>query len=145
MPKETTKENEIIYRDEVYKIIGAAMEVHSELGPGFLESVYEEALARECTIRNIPFETQVKVSVEYKGEPLDKDFRADFLFYDKILAELKSIPGLTKTDEAQIINYLKATKLKLGLLINFGSYPKLEWKRFIFSGDELRNTRQRKN
>jgi len=121
------------------------MEVHSELGPGFLESVYEEALARECKIRNIPFETQVNVSVEYKGDPLDKDFRADFLLYDKILAELKSIPRLTNTDEAQIINYLKATKLKLGLLINFDSYPKLAWKRFIFSGNEVRNTRQRKN
>lgn len=138
MPKRTTTEDRIIYKDEVYKIIGAAMEVHSELGPGFLESVYEEALDRECKIRKIPFETQVDVSVEYKGEPLGKKFRSDFLFYDKIIGELKSIPGLTKTDEAQIINYLKATKFKLGLLINFGSYPKLEWKRFIFSGDKIR-------
>ena len=82
MPRETTNKDEILYRDEVYKIIGAAMEVHSELGPGFLESIYEEALARECKMRNIPFENQVNVPVEYKGEPLDKDFRADFLEID---------------------------------------------------------------
>ncbi len=124
---------DLLYKEEVYKIIGAAMEVHTELGPGFLESVYEEALTLEAEKRNIPYRTQVKILVKYKGQQLNKEFIADFIGYDKVLVELKCIPKLTRREEAQMINYLKATNLEVGLLINFGSYPKLEWKRFVYS------------
>jgi len=121
----------LLYKDEVYNIIGAAIEVHKELGPGFLESVYEEAFCIESDDRDIPYENQVKLPVYYKNRKLSKEFIADYIGYEKIIIELKGIPKLTKVEEAQIINYLKATKLQLGLLINFGSHQKLEWKRFI--------------
>jgi len=109
------------------------MEVHTELGPGFLESVYEEAFTMEAGRRKIPYRTQVKIPVKYKGQQLNKEFIADFIGYERVLVELKCIPKLTKRESAQIINYLKATSLLVGLLINFGSYPKLEWNRFVYS------------
>jgi GxxExxY protein len=124
---------ELLYQDEVYKIIGAAIEVHKELGSGFLESVYEEAMVYESKKKEIPFETQVKIPIFYKGHKLKKEFIADYIGFKKIIAEFKCIPCLTKVEEAQIINYLKATKLKVGLLINFGSKEKLEWKRYILT------------
>ena len=124
-------ERDLLYKDEVYKIIGAAIEVHKELGPGFLESVYEEAMVIESKKREIPYKTQVKIPIYYKGQKLEKEFIADYIGYGKIIVELKCIPKLTKVDEAQIINYLKATQMKVGLLINFGSHGKLEWQRFI--------------
>ncbi len=124
-------DTDLLYKDEVYQIIGAAIEVHKELGPGFLESVYEEALVYESMQRHIPHDTQVKLLIYYKGQKLKKEFIADYIGFEKILVELKCIPKLTKLEEAQIINYLKATGLKVGLLINFGSQGKLEWKRFI--------------
>jgi GxxExxY protein len=124
-------ERELLYKEEVYKIIGAAIEVHKELGPGFLESVYEEAMIIESELQQIPCKTQVRLPVYYKGRKLKKEFVADYLGYDKIVVEFKCIPKLTSTEEAQIINYLKATGMELGLLINFGSHGRLEWKRFI--------------
>lgn len=124
---------ELLYEKEVYKIIGAAMEVHKELGPGFLESVYEEAMGRESSKRQIPHAAQVKISVLYKGEKLSKEFIADYIGFGKIIVEFKCIPKLTKVEEAQIINYLKATGKEVGLLINFGSRGKLEWKRYILT------------
>ncbi len=124
-------EKELLYEEEVYTIIGVAIEVHKELGPGFLESVYEEAMVLESNKQQIPHETQVKIPVFYKGQKLEKEFIADYIAFGKIIAEFKCIPALTKVEEAQIINYLKATKMKVGLLINFGSQGKLEWKRYI--------------
>jgi GxxExxY protein len=115
-------EGDLLYKEEVYKIIGAAIEVHKELGPGFLEVVYEEALVIESEIRQIPYQTQVRLPVHYKGRKLKKEFIADYLGYDKMIVEFKRIPKLTGTEEAQIINYLKATGMGLGLLINFGSH-----------------------
>jgi len=126
-------EQELLYKEEVYQIIGAAIEVHKELGHGFLESVYEECLCIESDDRNIPYETQVNLSIRYKGKKIKKEFIADYIGFGKIIVELKCIPKLTRVEEAQIINYLKATGLKVGLLINFGSREKLEWKRYIFS------------
>ena len=123
--------DELIYKEETYAIIGAAIDVHRELGNGFLESVYEEALQIEMESRNIPFQTQVRLPITYKGKPLQKEFIADCIAYGKIILELKGIPYLTSVEEAQIINYLKAANLQLGLLINFGSSGKLEWKRFV--------------
>ncbi|MEA3475659.1 MAG: GxxExxY protein [Candidatus Cloacimonadota bacterium] len=122
---------DLLYAKEVYRIIGAAIEIHKELGPGFLESVYEEAMVIESSKRQIPYETQVKISVYYKNQKLKKEFIADYIGYDKIIVEFKCIPKLTKVEEAQIINYLKATGIKVGILINFGSHGKLEWKRYI--------------
>jgi len=115
-----------------YKIIGAAMEVHKELGCGFLEAVYQEALAREFDSQNIPYQAQSSVSIFYKGNPLDKVYQPDFICFDEIILEIKAICQITGIEEAQIINYLKATKLNVGLLINFGARS-LEHKRFVFS------------
>jgi GxxExxY protein len=122
---------ELIFKDEVFAIVGAAIEVHRELGPGFLEAVYQEAMERELSLREIPFEIQKPLQILYKDKPLKKEYITDLICYGKIIVELKSINRLTGVDEAQIINYLKATKKKVGVLINFGSFPRLEWKRFV--------------
>ena len=126
-------EQELLYKREVYQIVGAAIEVHKELGPGFFESVYEECLIIESKKKNIPHKTQVKLPVQYKGQKINKEFIADYIGYEKIIVELKCISNITKAAEAQIINYLKATGLKVGLLINFGSKGRLEWGRYIYS------------
>ena len=120
-------------RDEqTYKIIGAAMEVHKELGSGFLEAVYQEALTREFEIQKIPFKSQASVEISYKGAPLTKTYQPDFICYDEVIVEIKAISNLSGVEEAQIINYLKASCLQRGLLFNFGS-KSLEHKRFINS------------
>ena len=125
------KASELLFKDEVYKIVGAAIEVHKELGNGFLESVYEEAMKIVSSERDIPFETQIKIPVYFKGNKLEKEFIADYIGFDKIIVEFKCIPKLTQIEVAQIINYLKATGLKVGILINFSSKGKLEWRRYI--------------
>ena len=112
------------------------MEVHKELGCGFLEAVYQEALDREFTSQNVPFKPQPVVQIVYKGKPLDKTYQPDFVCFDEIIVEIKAISNLTGIEEAQIINYLKATgqstRLTVGLLINFGA-KSLEYKRFVFT------------
>ena len=110
-------------------IIGAAMEVHKILGVGFLESVYEEALAIEFDLRAIPFERQKLIDVAYKDK-IAKQFVCDFVVYGKIIVELKAIKGISDIEQAQVLNYLKASGLSLGLLLNFGS-SSLEVKRLI--------------
>jgi GxxExxY protein len=115
-----------------YKIIGAAIEVHKELGCGFLEAVYQEALAREFKIQGIPNKAQPIVDIKYKGEALDKKYQPDYICYEEVIVEIKALNELSGIDEAQLINYLKATGLKVGLLINFGS-KSLEHKRFVYS------------
>lgn len=117
---------------QTYAIIGAAMEVHRQLGPGFLEAVYQEALAIEFTLRNIPFIAQVELPVHYKGQRLKCFYKADFICYAAVIVELKALQALTGVDEAQALNYLKATDHERGLLFNFGS-PSLQTKRLIFS------------
>jgi GxxExxY protein len=123
---------ELILKDEVYAIVGAAMEVHSVLGSGFLEPVYQEAMEIESGARNLPFVSQKLLQIRYKARILKKEYLADLIFFDQIVVELKALDHLTGREEAQLLNYLKATGIKVGVLINFGSRPKLEWKRFVF-------------
>ena len=117
--------------ERTYKIIGAAIEVHKELGCGFLEAVYQEALGREFASQGVPFKSQPVVQIFYKGNPLNKTYQPDFICYGEITVEIKAVSSLTGLEEAQLINYLKATKLKVGLLINFGN-KSLEHKRLVY-------------
>jgi len=118
------------FEQETYKIIGACMHVHRLLGPGFLESVYQEALEKEFIIQGIPFVRHQKLELTYNGEKMKKYFVADFVCFSKILLELKSSSFIHKDNFDQLINYLKATKLEIGLLVNFGA-PSLQYKRCI--------------
>ena len=122
---------ELILKEEVYAVAGAAMEVYYVLGVGFLEPVYQEALAIEFSRRGIPFIREKKLNIFYKDVQMTKTYRADFVCYDQIIIELKSQFQLTNLEEAQMINYLKITNMHVGVLINFGSRPRLEWKRYV--------------
>ena len=119
---------------QTYKIIGAAMEVHREMRCGFLEAVYQEALAMEFAKQEIPFQSEANLLLGYKEAQLKTTYRADFICFDhpKILVEIKALDKISGREEAQILNYLKATKIEIGLLINFGA-KSLEYKRFIKS------------
>ena len=121
---------ELIYKEEVYRIIGAAMEVHKELGCGFLEAVYQEALELEFQFCKISYDREAKLNIYYKEILLNKYYEADFICFDKIIVELKALSGLTSEHESQLLNYLKATNFKVGLLINFGKQS-LEYKRMV--------------
>jgi GxxExxY protein len=123
---------EILYKEESYKIIGACMAVHKVLGSGFLESVYQEALEKQFQNKNIPAEREKLINIFFNGEKLDKYFKADFLCYNKIVVELKAIPFLHPNNFAQLKNYLKATNIQLGLLVNFGE-KSLTYKRILMT------------
>ena len=114
------EQTDLIYRHETYQIIGAAMKVHRELGPGFTEKVYQEALAIEMKDQNIPFEREVTRHGSYKGTTLEGTFVPDFICYDKIIVELKATKELTDVHRSQAINYAKVAGYKLSLLLNFG-------------------------
>ena len=120
---------------QTYAIIGAAMEVHRQLGHGFLEAVYQEALALELTARQIPFQREVPLDVQYKGTILNCCYKADFICYGEVIVELKALAHLTTIEHAQVINYLKATGLMRALLINFGA-SSLDYKRLVFGYKE---------
>ncbi len=122
---------ELRFKDEVFAIVGAAIEVHRALGPGFLEGVYAEALALELAQAKIPFEREVSLQILYKGEPLKKSYRADFVAFGVVLVEIRASSGLGEADRAQLLNYLKATGSPVGVLLNFGRHPKLDWLRMV--------------
>ena len=122
---------ELLLKDEVYAVVGTAMEVYNELGPGFLEAVYHEAMEIEAELRDIPFESHAKLEITYKGRRLKKHYEADLITHRQLLVEFKALDRLSSREEAQLLNYLKATGHRVGLLINFGHPSKLEWKRFV--------------
>ena len=119
----------ILFKDEVYQIVGAAMVVLNTLGHGFLEKPYEKALVRELGIRNIPYKQQARFDVVYKDAVVG-EYIPDLVVHDKIIVEMKTIEFITEKNRSQILNYLKATGLKVGLVLNFGN-AKLEWERFV--------------
>lgn len=131
---------ELILQKETYAVIGAAMEVHNALGCGFLEAVYQEAMEIELLGRGIPFTAQKELPIFYKGHTLDKVYVADLIVYGKVLVEIKALSQLTSREEAQVMNYLKATSLQVGILLNFGT-EKLVWDRKILTPDALSNPR----
>ena len=122
---------DIVYRDESYAIMGACFEVYKEKGCGFLEPVYQECLAMELGLREIPFQAEPPLTLSYKGRPLEHIYKPDFACYDKIIVEIKAVSSVNDEHRAQVHNYLKATGMKLGLLVNFGHYPKLEYERIV--------------
>ena len=122
--------NDLLFAEEIYNITGAAMDVQNELGTGFLEPVYQEALAIEMNARGIPFEREKELMIEYKGIILDKKYYADFVCYDDIIVELKAVDAIKNEHVAQVLNYLHASQKKLGYIINFGVKP-LQRKRVV--------------
>ena len=122
--------DKIVFKEESFKIIGACIEVHKTLGCGFLEPVYQEALEIEFKNQSIPFEREKELKIYFKGIELRKRYNADFVFYEKIIVEVKALSQLVSDHEAQLLNYLKATGCKLGLLVNFGE-KSLRYKRLV--------------
>lgn len=121
---------ELLFKDEVFAIQGAIFEVSREMGIGFLEAVYQECLAREFARQSIPHLSHPNLNLVYKGEPLTQIYVPDFICFDKIIVELKVAQAITEVHRAQVLNYLKATKLRLGLIVNFGAHPKAQIERF---------------
>ena len=123
-------DNRFPFKEKTYSIIGAAMEVHNQLGHGFLEEIYQEALEVELTERGINFDREVPLTINYKKKPLQKKYFADFICFGEIIIELKALSDLCSDHESQVLNYLKTTNTKLGLLVNFGK-SRLQYKRII--------------
>jgi GxxExxY protein len=122
---------ELICKDEAYAIIGACFEVDNELGCGFLEAVYQECLDIELTLRGILFRPQAELGLVYKGRPLKQHYQPDFICFERIILEIKAVSDLDDGHRAQVHDYLKATGYRLGLLVNFGQYPKLQYQRIV--------------
>jgi GxxExxY protein len=122
---------DVIYKEESYRIIGACFEVYNEKGCGFVEPVYQECLRIELEIQRIPFASQVELNLFYKDRPLIQKYKPDFICFGAIIVELKAVSDLIDEHRAQVHNYLKATGYKLGLLVNFGNYPKLHYERIV--------------
>jgi len=123
--------SKLLYEEETYKIRGAVFEVYKEMGPGFLEAVYQECLERELRLQEMPYESQKELCLYYKGEQLEQTYKPDFYCFDEIIVEIKAIKKFLPTDEAQLLNYLHGTNKKLGLLVNFGASETVEIKRFV--------------
>ena len=124
-------QNKIVYLEESYKIMGACFNIYKEMGLGFPEAVYQECLEIEFEYQKLPFIAQKTLKLSYRAKILKKTFVPDFICYDKIIVEIKAVSKLTNGDKAQVFNYLKASKFKLGILVNFGHFPKLEYERIV--------------
>jgi GxxExxY protein len=122
---------EIVFREESYRIVGACFEVYRDKGNGFLEAVYQECLAIEFAEQGIPFVEKPRLQLDYKGHPLRQGYEPDFLCLGTVIVEIKAVKLLADEHRAQTINYLKATGIQLGLLVNFGHHPKVEYERFV--------------
>ena len=138
---------EILYKDEAYKIVGCCMQVHGILGAGFLEEVYQEALEKELIAAGIPYEREAKLTIMYRGQPLEKKYVADFVCFGKIIVELKAVAALSDAHCAQVTNYLKATGFQLGLLVNFGNPQQLQYVRRVNTTHQgmIQNTNERES
>ena len=121
----------IVGKEESYRTIGACFEVFKEKGAGFLEAVYQECLAMEFTSSTIPYKEKIDLKLHYKGQALKQFYQPDFFCFDRIIVEIKVVKQLKDEHRAQVINYVKSTGVKLGLLVNFGHHPGLEYERFV--------------
>ncbi|MDM8005848.1 MAG: GxxExxY protein [Phycisphaerae bacterium] len=124
-------ESDYPLKDETYRLIGACFEVYNEKGCGFTEPIYQECLEIELRMQRIPFDAQKELSLTYKGQPLTKSLVPDFFCFDQVIMEIKAVSTLTDEHRAQVLNYLSAANLEVGLLVNFGHFPKLEYERVI--------------
>lgn len=124
-----SEESELIFKEECYTIIGSCMRVHSDKGNGFHEPIYQECLEIDFEIEGVPFQPQAALKMEYRGRELQQRFVPDFFVFDQVVLEIKAVKCLTDEHRTQVLNYLAATGYPLGLLVNFGSYGRLEWER----------------
>ncbi len=124
-------DKEVLFKEETYKILGSCFEVYREKGCGFVESVYQECMEIEFRLQGIPYIAKKSLSLEYKGTPLRSTYEPDFICHNQIIVELKAVTNIADEHRAQVQNYLKATGLRLGLLINFGHFPKVEVERIV--------------
>ena len=122
---------DIPLKDEVYQIMGAAFEVYNEKGHGFVEPVYQECMEIELRTRSIPFESQKELTLFYHGQRLQQTYIPDLVCFDQILVELKAVKDFADEHRAQLLNYLKASRMKVGLLVNFGQHTGVQWERFV--------------
>lgn len=129
---------ELVYREECYKIVGACFEVYNDKGCGFLESVYQECMEIEFDYQQLPFVPRQTLRLFHRGNELKRKFVPDFICYENIIVELKAVGQMTDEHRAQVLNYLHATGFRLGLLVNFGSYPKLDWERLVYTDKRFR-------
>jgi GxxExxY protein len=136
---------DLIYEQDTYRILGACFDVYNEKGCGFLEAVYQECLEIELGLRGIPFVAQQPIQISYKRQPLQQLFKGGLVCYGRILVELKAVSTLVDEHRAQVLNYLNATSLPLGLLLNFGHYPKLEYERIVLTQRRPRRTQETRN
>ena len=129
--------NEFLYKDQTYRILGACFEVYNQIGCGFLEPVYQECLEIELSIEQIPFGAKAPVTLSYKQRRLNKTYEPDFVCFDNIILEIKAVSSLVDGHRAQLLNYMCAAGTKVGLLVNFGNYPKLQYQRLLYTKDHL--------
>ncbi len=129
--KESRQDSKLIYEEETFAIRGAVFEVYKEMSNGFLESVYQECLEKELSAREVPFLSQPELKLMYKDQLLQQTYKPDLICYDKIIVELKASQDISAEHRSQVLNYLKATGLKLGMIANFGHYPKVQIERLI--------------
>ncbi|TSA25751.1 GxxExxY protein [bacterium] len=125
------RHEKIIFKEKSYAIQGAIFEVYKIMGSGFLEAVYQECLEKEFDLRKIPFKSQKEIRSRYKNIPLNQTYRAGFICFDSILIEIKAVSQILDVHRAQVLNYIEASNLKLGLLVNFSSFPKVDIERIV--------------